>query len=518
MAERSAQAPKKVAPKQNTQVQAHSHEHHQSHEHTHDHTHDPAGESRGEQKVTVADAGPARKSLTIEIPADRIKSKIESSFSRLQNDAVVPGFRRGRAPQRLLERRFGSSIREDVRGQLLSESYTQAVEDEKLDVIGEPEIKDIDQIKLPEDGPLVYTVEVEVSPSVELPSLEGLAVNKVKKDVTDEQITGEIDRFCERYGKMVDVPDAKVSENDFIQANVRILAGEDAKDDGEEISHQKGVYVQVAGESRDFKGHVVGIVVDDLGKRLTGKKPGDVVRISMTGPISHENDKVKGKPITIVIHIDKVERLEPASVESIVTQLGVESAEDLRKRVREMLEQRRDREQQSDMHKQIAEHLLEKVTLDLPKGLTDRQSARVLRRQALELSYQGVAENEIESRIADLRQSSEDDARKQLKLFFILDQAAKQLDIDVTENEVNGRIAMLAMQQGRRPEKLRQQMQRSGELEHLFLQIREQKTLDKIIERATVTEVDAPPAEEKAGAKKEKKAEKKASGKKSKED
>jgi trigger factor len=136
------------------------------------------------------------------------------------------------------------------------------------------------------------------------------------------------------------------------------------------------------------------------------------------------------------------------------------------------------------------------VDLTLPKGLTDRQSARVLRRQALELSYQGLPENEIEQRVAELRASSEEDARKQLKLFFILDQAAKQLDVDVTENEVNGRIAMLANQQGRRPEKLRQQMQRSGELEHLFLQIREQKTLDKILETAAVTEVE-PPAEEK---------------------
>ncbi len=118
----------------------------------------------------------------------------------------------------------------------------------------------------------------------------------------------------------------------------------------------------------------------------------------------------------------------------------------------------------------------------------------------------------------DLHAYLEAEAARQLKLFFILDQIAKSLEVDVNENEINGRIAMLAMQQGRRPEKLRQQMQRSGELEHLFLQIREQKTLDKIIERATVTEVDAPPAEEKAGAKKEKKAEKKASGKKSKED
>ena len=162
------------------------------------------------------------------------------------------------------------------------------------------------------------------------------------------------------------------------------------------------------------------------------------------------------------------------------------------------------------MHQQVADHLLEKVSLDLPEGLTGRQAARVLRRQAMEMAYRGVPEQEIEQKIAELRGSSEEDARKQLKLFFILDQAAKQLEVDVTEQEINGRVAMLAMQQGRRPEKLRQQMQRAGELEHLYLQIREQKTLDKIIEKAKVTEVDAP-AEEKA---EEGKGKKKSGGKK----
>ncbi len=90
------------------------------------------GEERGEQTVTVEDIGPARKSLTIEVPAERIAAKIEESYSQLQTDAQVPGFRRGRAPMRLLEKRFGSSVRDDVKGQLLSECYSQAIEEQDL--------------------------------------------------------------------------------------------------------------------------------------------------------------------------------------------------------------------------------------------------------------------------------------------------------------------------------------------------------------------------------------------------
>lgn len=458
----------------------------------HEHTHTADGIERGEQKVTVEDSGPARKKLTIEVPADRIEKKIAEAFGKLQSDSVLPGFRRGRAPQRLLHKRFGDAIRQDVKSQLLSETYTQAVEDENLDVIGEPEVKDLNEIKLPESGPLVYSVEVEVSPVVELPALEGLAVSKVRFEVTETDVDEEVKALGLRQAKSQTLTEGEVKEDDFINASVTVLAGENAGDGAETLAFHPEAYILVNGAKRDYKGHVIGIVVDDLGKQLTGKKPGDVITISMTGPAVHELDKIKGKPITLKITVNKIERREPAPVEEVVKGVGLESAQQLRDRLKEMLQARKEREQQSKMHEEIADVLLSKVTLALPEGLTGRQSSRLLRRRALELAYRGVAELEIEAKLAEMRQASEEDARKQLKLFFILDQAAKTLNIDVDEEEVNGRIAMLAAQQGRRPEKLRQQMVRSGEVEHLFLQIREQKTLDAIIAKATVSEVDAP--------------------------
>jgi trigger factor len=160
--------------------------------------------------------------------------------------------------------------------------------------------------------------------------------------------------------------------------------------------------------------------------------------------------------------------------------------------VRENAEQRAQNEQKSSMYDQVRKQLLDKVELELPEKMTGRQTARVLRNQAMDLAYRGVPEQQIEQQIAELRSSSEEEAKRQLKLFFILDQAAKDLNIEVNDQEVNGRITMMALYQGRRPEKLRQQMQRSGEIESLFLSIRDQKTLDKILESAKITDVDAP--------------------------
>ncbi|MCE9589897.1 MAG: trigger factor [Planctomycetes bacterium] len=465
------------------------------HEHAHEHAPTAAAGApeRGEQKVTIEDIGPARKRLTIEVPAERITKKIEGNYGKLRDDAVLPGFRRGRAPQRLLEKRFATSIRDEVRGQLITESYTQAVEDEKLDVIGDPDVKDADKLKLPETGAFTYQVEVEVSPKVELPPLEGIEVKKPAKGVTDADIDTEVDRLRTQHGQMKDVPGAVVEAKDFVQADVKILPqGADAA--AEPLHHEAATYIFVTGEDQKFKGQVLGIVVDDLGKLLIGKKAGDAVTITTTGPATHENEKIKGQPITIAIRLDKVERVTAAPVEDLVKGLGLETVVEMRERIQKMLDSRRQREQQTAMHRQVCDHLLAKVDLTLPKGLTGRQTERLLHRRAMELAYQGMANEEVKQKIAEMRASSEEEAGKQLKLFFILDQAAKLLEVEVSEAEINGRIAMLAMQEGRRPEKLRQQLQRNGEIEHLYLQVREQKTLDKVLEKAKIVDVDEAPA------------------------
>jgi trigger factor len=452
-----------------------------------------AEETRPEQTVKVEDAGPALKRLHIEVPESRIKDKIEESYATLGNDAVLPGFRKGRAPRRLIEKRFAESIRGDVRGQLLSESYTQAVEDEGLDVIGEPDVKEIDKIELPESGPLSYSVEVEITPDFEMPKFDGIKVEKKASEVSDDDVTAEIERYREQYGQMSAVEDATVAEGDYVQSDVKVLAGEDAGEDAEVLHEHAGAYTLVHGEDKEFKGHVAGILIQDLGQQLTGKKVGEVVRISMTGPESHENDAIKNNPITLVMDITHVHRLAPAAVEDLLPQFGMQSEDELKERLKTMLEQRNEQNQQADMHKQVTEQLVDAVELELPEGLKGRQIERALQRQRMELLYSGTSAEEIEEKLAESRSEGEEAAVRQLKTFFVLDKAAKDLEVEVQENEINGRIAMMAMQQQRRPEKLRAEMRQRGELEQLYLSIREQKTLDKIIEQAQVTEVEVTP-------------------------
>lgn len=448
-------------------------------------------DERGEQTVSIEDVGPGRKRLTIEVPPQRIEDKIGDSYKRLQNDADIPGFRRGRAPLRLIERRFGSAVRDDVRGQLISDCYTQAVEDEKLEVIGEPDIKDLEGIELPDEGALTFSVEVEIAPSVTLPSLDAIPIQKQASELTDADVDTEVEQLCRRLGTRQEVRDEPLQPQDVIRADVRVLAGVDAADDAEELAHHESTAVHVPDTSHETRAQVAGLIVEDLGEKLAGKTVADVIRISMTGPPSHEDEKIKDQPITIVLRIDAIVRVVPIEMEQLLTRTGLADTDQLRQYMRGMAESRAEQRRQQAMRDQVRDYLMDKVDLDLPEGITSRQALRLQRRQAMELASAGVPEDLVELRLAEGRAQSEQAARQQLKAFFILNTAAKELDVEISDGMLNGAIANLAAEHGRRPEKLRQQLQRSGELEHLALMIREQVTLDQIINMADVSEVDA---------------------------
>ena len=463
--------------------------------------------------VKIEDAGPACKALTITIAEDQIKAKIEDSYSGLEDEAVLPGFRRGRAPRRLLEKRFAGHVRDDVKNNLLSESYTKALEDNELDPLSDPQVEDAENLELPESGDLTFTVKVEVTPNVELPAFDSIEVTKTTKAVTDSDIDEEIERFQQQGGKPTTPEGAKIEEGDYAGVEVKIFAGEDPADDAEPIQHVPQDFVMINGASAEYKGHVAGIVVEDLGKKLAGKTGGDELTVSMTGPSGHENEEIKDQPITIKLAVQTVHRVEPASIEDITAQMGLSSEDELKERVRTMLEQRNEQNSNADLYQQVTDQLVEKVELELPTGITSQQSSRVLQRQGMEMMYRGVPEEEVRAQLAEMRGASEEQAVRQLKQFFILDKASKDLNIDVDEQELNGRIAMLAMQQQRRPDKLRQEMAKQGQIEQLYLQIREQKTLEKILEQAKVTEVEGGSDDDKPKA--EKTAKKKSSKKKS---
>ncbi len=445
-----------------------------------------------ENKVKITDAGPCKKKISVEIPEAAIKSSMDEQYKELKADAVVPGFRRGRAPMRLLEKRFGSDIGQQVKLKLLVDASDRAIKDNELDVLGDPDV-DHEKIELPESGDLKFDFEVEVRPEFELPELEGIAIEKPKIDVTDTEIDEEVKQMCERAGIWTPKKDGKVADGDQVVADV-VLVIEGVEE------HEKRDNIEIFARERGF---VAGISVDGLDKLLKGAKSGDVKKTSVEVPETYFNEQYRGKKVDVEIEVKEVKALEAATLdEDFLKKFGMADEDELRDSLREGREGQAERDARESMASQIHEYLLSKIKIDLPASIVADQSMRIMQRQYTNMLIQGVAKEQIDAQMQDLQASSEDQAKDQMKQFFVMSKVAEILEIEVNDEEVNGYVAQVAAQRGSRPEKMREELARDGSLAQFALQIREQKSIEKLLETAKITEVDKVKTKKKTAKKK----------------
>lgn len=441
--------------------------------------------------IQIEDAGPATKKVKVEIPADRIKGKLAEQYKELRSQAAIPGFRVGHAPAKLIEKRFAADVKDQVRRSLISESYEQAVEKNSLNVIGEPQFDNPESIELKDDQSLTYSFEIEVQPDITLPLLTGLKVKKPKIDIKDENIDQAMNNLREQQGALVPVENRGAEEKDFITADVHI------KDGDKVVTHQHDAPLVVR------PGRVGGINVEDLDKQLTGVKAGETKNITAKAADSHPEESIRGKDVTIEIKVKDIKKLELAEVnEAFLEDLGFKEEKELREALKEQMVQRIEYDVQQSMREQINRYLLENVTIDLPTKLSDRQTDRIVQRRTMDLLMRGLPEDKVADVVEKLREGAKDEAARELKLFFILQKIAQQENVDIDEAELNGRVALLAAQRGQRPEKMKQEMAKDGSLSNLYVQMREQKAVDKILETALVEEVEVKPGEEQPAAQK----------------
>ena len=436
--------------------------------------------------VKVEDLGPATKKISIEIPEDHIQTRVKEQFKEIRSQAAIPGFRPGHAPQKLIEKKFATDVKDQVRRSLVSESYEQALEKNNLSVLGEPEFENAEQIQLPDAGPMNFSFTVEVQPEFTIPDLTGVKVKKPKIDVKDENVDQAMQNLREQQGSLMPVEDRGVKEKDYLLADVHV------KVDGNVLGHQHDAQIVAR------PGRIGGIQVDDLGAQLEGLKPGETRSIKAHAPDTHPNEQLKGKDVELEVTLKDLKHLELAEInQAFLDDLGFKDEAELRDALKEQMVERIGYDVQQALREQVSKHLTDSIHFDLPAKLSSKQADRVVNRRAMDLMMRGLSREQIEANIERLRAGADEEAARELKLFFILQKLAADLGVDVDEAELNGRIAMLAAQRGRRPEKLKQDMAKDGTLANLFLQMREQKAIDKVLETATIEDVDVAPEGEK---------------------
>lgn len=447
----------------------------------------PVAETASANQVKIEDAGPARKKITITVPAEVVDGKLRDSISMLASETALPGFRKGHAPRKLLERRFGSSVRNETKNQLIAAAYSEAIEQHKLKPVGEPEPSaDLKDLDLTEGKDFVFSLEVEVTPEFELPSLDGIEVKKPMLEITQDMIENEVKRQTIMNGTPEKI-EGDFKEDDRIGGYAIVTKN----DETEPFFRADDVMILMPGKAESGRGQVLGLMIDGLQDLLKNKKVGDTITIEATGPEAHEREDIRGAKLRINFEIRAAERITPASPADVAQRYGLPSEDILREQIKLALEHRRDDEQSQAMRDQAIETLSDMVEFDLPEKLSAAQATRNLEQRRMELLYRGLSAEEVEKHLAEAREANEEQSRESLKRFFLLHKLGEHFNIEVSEQEVNGRIAAIAAQRNVRPEKLRTELAQSGRLGEVARMIRDQKAADRVLQQVKKTEISA---------------------------
>jgi len=446
--------------------------------------------------VNVTDTGVCKKKVTITIPREDVDKKLDERYTELQREALVPGFRPGHAPRRLVEKRFHEAVVEEARTALAAEAFQKAIEEKKLDIIGDPDL-DPEAIQMPDDGPMTFSVELEVRPEFTVPDYQGIPVDVTRTAVDDKAVDEAIEHAREEHAPLELMPEDKgAKKKDYVSADLKIQVGDLTVVDRQDA---RFVIDEIV---------VEGIPLPDVPKMLKGAKVGEAKTATVKVPDDATREDLRGKDAEVGITIRELRRPGALADAGLLKAVGYESMDALKASLRRQLESQAELDLRRRQEEAVRTWLLENVPMDLPEDLAKRHADRLLGRTLVNLQYRGVPASEIEKRLDEIRSASVTQSARELKLTFVLDRIASQEKVEVTDAEVDARIRFIAAQYGRRADRVREDMQAKGTLESLRGQIQEDKVLRLLLDKAKISGETETPAAADAAEKKPKKSSK----------
>ncbi len=432
----------------------------------------PAAKPRLELKTEIKDVGPCKKHVRVIVAKDAVAGVMNEAIKEYTTKAEIPGFRVGKVPSSLVKKRFKKEISDQVKQRVMMVSLDQIAEESKIDPINQPNL-DMDTVELPEDADFEYEFEVEVRPTFDLPSYQGMKINRPVREITEQDIDDYQTNFVEQYGIQEPV-DAPVAAGDFINVDIVITRN------GVEYNRQSDQMVRVLpllklqdSELAGFDKLLIGATAEETRSAK--------IKVSMESPVI----EMRGEELDVAFTVLDVKRMNQQTVdEDFCTRVGFASVDALRTAIRRTLERQVKYEQRQTCRKQITEKIIESANWELPEDMVAKQVENALHREILEMEQAGFTNQQIMSRENDLRQKSLSMTRRNLKEHFVLDRIATEEKIEVTELEIEQEISAMSFQRGESPRRVRARLMKSGVIENLFAQIRERKAVDLILDTA----------------------------------
>jgi len=433
--------------------------------------------------VTIENTAPCRKKLRVEVDAQRVAGTRAEILQEFRKFASIPGFRPGKAPEPMVEKRYAGQIDDELRKRLIPESYREALNEQHLHVVGYPQVE---AVEYQPGRPLVYTATVDTAPEFPLPDYKGIAVKKKAVVVKDEDIAKTLESLREQQADFVDVQGRTLQAGDYAVVNYSGVA--EGKPISELAPDAKGL-----GENKEFwllispESFLPGFC-----DQLLGASAGEKRQVLVDFPADFPQKPLAGKKATFFVDVVAIkEKKLPELTDELAKKLGAESLEKLKDAVRKGLVAEAEEQQNGDLRRQIIDHLLSKVEFELPESLVSQETRSIIYDVVRENSMRGATKEQLEQKKDEIFGFATKSAKERLRTSFILDAIAHAEDIKVEEPEVERRIAELAQRSRTTPARLKAELTEKGGLGEIEEQILVGKTLDFLVDNAKVEEVAA---------------------------
>jgi len=425
--------------------------------------------------IEIEEVGPCKKLLKFDIPKETIDDEWQKQLKEVSKMAKVPGFRKGKAPRKLLEKNYGDKIMDDVKRAVVSGSYQQAIEENKLSPIGDPDIGNFD---LELGKPLKFEITLEVLPTFELGDYKGMKLQRKPVSVTDEDIDKAIETISKQKAQLTIVKTGKVKVEDFIICDCEVGINDEVVWSDQELE------VMVSGS------HVADINVPELKDRLVGAKSGDKVSVDVELGDSFSVEQHRNKSAKMEISIKEIKRPKSPKIDDeLAKQVGYDTLGELKEFMSKRLEMEKKRMAEGEMQEQISSKLIEMADFEMPEDMIKHHTNERLHKYQLDLVNKGTPQEEIEKHTEDMKSASEEAVVRDFKMSLVLEHIAEKERIFVTEDDVNRRISEMAGMYGLDAAGMKKQLEKMNSMSNLRHQLRESKTLNLLMKEANIEEV-----------------------------
>ncbi|HEU6447331.1 MAG TPA: trigger factor [Verrucomicrobiae bacterium] len=432
--------------------------------------------------ISVENLAPCKKLLRVEVDAKAVDETFDAIAKDFQKQAALPGFRPGKAPRDLVVKKYEADIKEEAKRKLIGDNYRKALEEKKLNVIGYP---DIEEIQFSRGQNLQFAATVETAPEFQLPEYKGLPVKREEKSVGDADIDRALQMLAQQHVKFETVA-REIKMGDIAVVNYNGTC------DGKPITETAPTAMGLTEKKNFWLDIEPDAFISGFAGQMAGAKAGDKRTINVDFPADFVTKELQGKKGVFEVEILEVkEKVLPPVDDELAKKFGAENLEKLREGVKRDLENELKYSQQRAIRGQIVKQLLDRVQFDLPETPVAHVTRDAVYDIVRENSQRGISRDVIEKQKDQIYSAAAQSAKERVKLAFLVQRIAEQEKISVSQEEVLHRVQSLAAMYQIPVDKFVKDLQKRNGVNELYDQIAHEKVLEFLENNAKIESVPA---------------------------